>query len=635
MRTTIAVVLATGLLGASPQEHRAIVSDARALEHITPNDNRTPAGTVRNGVLTIRLEIRQGEWHPDGDTDPSLVVRAFAEEGKPASVPGPLIRVPEGTEIHAFVRNTLRDSAVVVHGLGARAGAATASSDSMRVEPGAVREVRFATGPAGTYYYWAATSGDFLTRRYNDAELSGAFIVDPRGTVGPPTDRVFVINLWSKELRPGGVLATGDLVRFTINGKSWPNTERLVYSAGDTVRFRLVNASFAPHPMHLHGFYFKVESRGDGTRDSTYDPHSAPYLVVTERLRPGTTFTMSWVPDRPGNWLFHCHDNAHALRNRPLDGTPLPPEQDMHVHNHALEMMGGLVMGIEVRENGVVKSAGEPPVQRRLRLVARAEGGGTLAEPSFGYVLYDGWSKIKPSQESLLPAPTIVLKRGERVSITVVNELPEPTSVHWHGIELDSYFDGVADYSGHPGRIPPAIAPRDSFEARFTPPRSGTFIYHPHADELRQQTAGMAGALVVLDDPATWNPDKDIVLLLTIPRRREDAGTILLNGTNAPAARELRVGERYRLRVVDIHPTRPAMIGRLMHDSALVTWRAIAKDGMDLPAERATVRPAMQQMGNGETYDYELIPSAPGDLRFTVTSAVGALLVSMPIHVRP
>jgi manganese oxidase len=72
-----------------------------------------------------------------------------------------------------------------------------------------------------------------------------------------------------------------------------------------------------------------------------------------------------------------------------------------------------------------------------------------------------------------------------------------------------------------------------------------------------------------------------------------------------------------------------------MHDSALVTWRAIAKDGMDLPAERATVRPAMQQMGNGETYDYELIPSAPGDLRFTVTSAAGALLVSMPIHVRP
>lgn len=220
------------------------------------------------------------------------------------------------------------------------------------------------------------------------------------------------------------------------------------------------------------------------------------------------------------------------------------------------------------------------------------------------------------------------------MSIMVVNELPEATSVHWHGIELESYYDGVAGFAGAATHIAPAIAPRDSFEARFTPPRSGTFIYHPHADEVRQQRAGLSGALVVVDDPATFNAANDIVVLLSVPRLDADSRVILLNGSATPAPREMHVGERYRLRIVDIHTFRPSMIVRLMRDSTLATWRAIAKDGMDLPAQRATARPAQQQMGNGETYDFEFAPTAPGDYRLTVSAAVGALLASMPIRVR-
>jgi FtsP/CotA-like multicopper oxidase with cupredoxin domain len=220
------------------------------------------------------------------------------------------------------------------------------------------------------------------------------------------------------------------------------------------------------------------------------------------------------------------------------------------------------------------------------------------------------------------------------VSITVVNELREETAVHWHGIELDSYYDGVAGFAGHPGRIAPAIAPRDSFEARFTPPRAGTFIYHPHADEVRQQQAGLSGAIVVLDPRETFDPAKDIVLLISTPRRTADAGVVLLNGTSTPLPRDMRVGERYRLRLVNIHTVRPSMIARLMQDSTVLTWRGIAKDGMDLPADQATMRRAEQQSGNGETYDFEFVPSTPGDVRFTVSSAAGILLVSLPFHVR-
>lgn len=76
------------------------------------------------------------------------------------------------------------------------------------------------------------------------------------------------------------------------------------------------------------------------------------------------------------------------------------------------------------------------------------------------------------------------------------------------------------------------------------------------------------------------------------------------------------------------------MIVRLRRDSPLVAWRAVAKDGMELPHDRATVRPAVQQMGNGETYDFEFTPTAPGDLRLTVSSAAGAPPASMPVRVR-
>jgi len=606
-----------------PIERSALV------ERIAINDNRAGAGILRDGVLTIRLEARRGDWRPDGDTDPGIVVAAFAEEGKPLQIPGPLIRVPRGTAIHAFVRNSLPDSTLFVHGLYTRGAR---GPDTVQVKPGEVREVRFDAGAPGTYFYWATTGATAAVGfRGPASQLSGAFVVDSSTALGPPRDRVFVLGFWT----PGdntGIIARTDVNRFVINGKSWPHTERLTYTVGDSVRFRIVNTTVVPHPMHLHGFYFNVDSRGSERSDTTYAAGSE-HLVVTERVPPGRTISLTWVPERAGNWMFHCHDNYHVLRNRPLDGSRLADEQRMHVSNHALEMMGGLVMGVEVRPNSRPIAQPNDGVRRRLRLVARVDSGGTDTEPAYGYVLQDG-NSMTPTRSPLLPGPTIVLKRGEPVSITVVNELPEATAVHWHGIELESYFDGVAGFSGGSGKVSPAIAPRDSFEARFTPPRAGTFIYHPHADEVRQQEAGLSGAIVVLDDPATYDATHDIVLLVSSPRRDADRATVFVNGTNAPGALDMRVGERYRLRFVDIHTYRPSMIARLMRDSTLLEWRAVAKDGRDLPSEQATMRPAQQQAGNGETYDFEFTPTAPGDLRFTMSSAAGDRLVAVPIRVR-
>jgi hypothetical protein len=110
---------------------------------------------------------------------------------------------------------------------------------------------------------------------------------------------------------------------------------------------------------------------------------------------------------------------------------------------------------------------------------------------------------------------------------------------------------------------------------------------------------------------------------------------VLLNGSPTPPVREMRVGERYRLRFINAHTFRPNLRMRLLRDSTLLEWRAVAKDGMDLPADHASVGPSETQMGNGETYDFEFVPSAAGDLHLDVTTGAGALLVSMPIRVRP
>src|ERR1044071_6689861 len=85
-------------------------------ERVAINDNRIPVGTLSGNVQTVHLEARTGEWHPDGDEDPGVVVSAFGVEGGTLQVPAPLIRVVEGTTVDVRIRNRL-DVPLVVHGL--------------------------------------------------------------------------------------------------------------------------------------------------------------------------------------------------------------------------------------------------------------------------------------------------------------------------------------------------------------------------------------------------------------------------------------------------------------------------------------------------------------------------------------
>ncbi len=103
---------------------------ADSLAPIVANQNHVPAGALRDGVLSIRLEIAKGEWHPEADDGVALAVYAFGEAGRPLQNPGPLVRVPQGTEIRAALHSTLAVP-ITVHGLGVPGSSDSAVSFQM------------------------------------------------------------------------------------------------------------------------------------------------------------------------------------------------------------------------------------------------------------------------------------------------------------------------------------------------------------------------------------------------------------------------------------------------------------------------------------------------------------------------
>ena len=225
------------------------------------------------------------------------------------------------------------------------------------------------------------------------------------------------------------------------------------------------------------------------------------------------------------------------------------------------------------------------------------------------------------------------------MSIMVVNQLAEATSVHWHGIELESYYDGVAGWSGSAAHLAPAIAPRDSFDARFTPPRAGTFIYHTHVDELRQQPAGLSGPIIVLEPGEKWDSLTDHAVMITSPASFEAGrNAVLVNGSRTAPPLVVRAGVPQRLRIINMTTRRPALRLELRRDTTLLAWRQLEKDGADLPEPRRAPRSAVRLISIGETLDVLFTPDAPGDIRLDVVLGGVALTVhpvlgTLPIHV--
>jgi FtsP/CotA-like multicopper oxidase with cupredoxin domain len=580
-----------------------------ALPEVVANDNRTSAGSSSGGVLTLQLRAGVGLWRPKGESGPALRIEALGESSRPLSVPAPLIRVAEGVELAVSVRNELEHT-LKVHGLCEKGGDACTP---IEVPPLDTRHVRFRSGPAGTYHYWATTTGTPLNfRAADDTQLAGAFVVDPPGAPGGD-DRIFVITEWTSVSRgqlqqiaaqddPGAAfLRLRPEVLFLINGRAWPHTERLKYQLSDRVRWRVINLSTQVHPMHLHGFYFDVDSVGNETQDTTFAAGQKPH-VVTQLMQPGSTMAMTWNPERAGNWLFHCHVMTHVSSTLHVDGSPR--SHGAHGAGHdAGAGMTGMVLGVTVVGDEEMTPGGPETEQpaRKLTLLMRREPKRFGDAPGYGFTLAEGSASVRTGQVPV-PGPTLVLTRGEPVEITLVNELPEGTAIHWHGMELESYYDGVHGWSGSGTRVTPLIEPGGTFVVRFTPPRTGTFMYHTHLHDNRQLTSGLYGAMLVVEPGETFDDATDHVFVIGRGSPALDAPTVV-NGRHGPQV-VWKAGVRHRIRLINITPNDIFSVTLQTNDGP-ITWRALTKDGSALGPDRSKPGPARQIIGVGETYDFE------------------------------
>jgi FtsP/CotA-like multicopper oxidase with cupredoxin domain len=556
---------------------------------IQANDNRVSAGIWNGDTLIVVLDVRRGVLYPNGEQGPGVRAEAFAEAGRPMSVPGPLVRVAEGTTIDATIRNALPDSTITLIGFERRP---SATPDSVRLAPGESTRLTFTSGPAGSYLYQAIIGAREIPDAGERETAAGAFIVDP--AEGALDDRVLVINIWSQ---PDSTYEYGGFETLLINGRSFPDTERMVADVGEVQSWHVINASRRDHPMHLHGFYYDILARGTATENHAR-PDSLVQKVVTEVMQGQTTMHMRWVPEREGAWLFHCHLSFHVSPEVQL------PDGKMHHGDH----MAGLVMAIDVRPGpSDLIERGEP---RYLTLHTLQFDDNPLHRYAFAFDrVMDPDSTVRTA-----PGPVLIMRQYEPTFVTVKNSMDQPAGVHWHGLELDAWADGVPDFSASHGKMSPAIAPADSFTYKLTLMRPGTFMYHSHLNDIDQLRGGLYGAIVVLGEDEVFNPDTDHVYMwgrrMYRPRSFQEA--FGANGSWEQPDITTTAGTTHRLRLAVIAPATAARL-MMTKDGTPYPLVAIAKDGADFPpAQRASVMET-RRYREGETADFLFTPVEPGE----------------------
>lgn len=277
-----------------------------------------------DGLRVFKLTADEIAW-PITD---SVKVHAYAYNGQ---VPGPMIRVKAGEKIRILFTNNLAEpSTIHWHGVDVPIemdGVPGISQDP--VKPGETFTYEFTVpNTPGTFFYHTHVMPD----KQQALGLSGAFIIDP---ATPPArkawDSEYTLVLGEWTIKDGGNLPSMPMEGmfpnyFTINGKSWPDTQRISAKVGERILLRIVNAGAFAHPVHVHGAPFKVIAS-----DGHPIPATAQLTKDTIQVAPGERYDLLWTPTRPGAWLVHCHINHHTMN----DG-------------QEVEGMGGMALAIDV-----------------------------------------------------------------------------------------------------------------------------------------------------------------------------------------------------------------------------------------------------------------------------------------------
>jgi manganese oxidase len=270
--------------------------------------------------------------------------------------------------------------------------------------------------------------------------------------------------------------------------------------------------------------------------------------------------------------------------------------------------------------SAVVAPGGQPGVLTpngstlALRMVGGVKVGHLIAEP-VDHEFAPGLRAECWGYNGTTPGPTIEAVEGDRLRLYVTNKLPEATTVHWHGLILPNGMDGVA------GLTQPAIPVGETYVYEFSVKYPGTYMYHPHFDEMTQIALGMTGMFVVHPKrPRGARVDRDFALMthefrLDVgakrpdPSEMKDFNLLTFNSKAFPGTAPLVVGrgERVRIRLGNLSP----MDHHPIHIHGL-NFRVTATDGGYVP-ESAQRPDTTVLVPVGSTRVIEFVPEESGD----------------------
>lgn len=210
-----------------------------------------------------------------------------------------------------------------------------------------------------------------------------------------------------------------------------------------------------------------------------------------------------------------------------------------------------------------------------------------------------------------MPGPTIEVREGDQVRIILKNELPEPTTIHWHGLEVPNEMDGAG------GVTQPPVPPGGTFVYEFTLHQIGTYMYHTGFNMMKQDGMGLSGFFVIHPKKPRYKIDKDFAIMLQafamLPGNDRpnlvtmDFNWFTFNGKVAPDIEVMTVheGERVRIRFGNLtmssHPIH-------LHGH---TWRVVGTEGGSIP-ESAQWPGNTINVPPGTTRDVEFVAANPG-----------------------
>ena len=300
-------VAAPGVANGDPASQRNDLPPGEPGKHynpvITPNGSTLPWKVV-NGVKVYHLVCQEV---PNHEFAPGLVASCWGFNGQ---VHGPTIEAVEGDRVRIYVTNQLpAPTSIHWHGLFLPNGMDGVSGLTQKpIDPGDTFKYEFTLRQHGTHMYHS--HHDEMTQMA--LGLMGLFVIHPRTpAVRPDRDFAYLLSEWKiipGTSRPDPNEMT-DFNVFSLNAKSFPATASMVVKLGQRVRIRFCNLSAMDHhPMHLHGVRFKVTETDGGQI-----PESAQQVETTVLVQVGSTRTIDFIADSPGDWPMHCHMTHHTM----------------------------------------------------------------------------------------------------------------------------------------------------------------------------------------------------------------------------------------------------------------------------------------------------------------------------------